>query len=66
MEIMALLQRLNRAGLTVVLVTHEPDISGYASRVLAFRDGHVLSDEPVLASRDAAEALAALPEEALA
>jgi putative ABC transport system ATP-binding protein len=66
MEIMALLQRLNRAGLTVVLVTHEPDIAGYASRILAFRDGHVLSDEPVLASRDAAEALAALPEEALA
>jgi putative ABC transport system ATP-binding protein len=66
MEIMALLQRLNRAGLTVVLVTHEPDIAAYASRVLAFRDGHVLSDEPVLASRDAAEALAALPEEALA
>jgi putative ABC transport system ATP-binding protein len=66
MEIMALLQRLNRAGLTIVLVTHEPDIAGYASRTLAFRDGHVLSDEPVLASRDAAEALAALPEEALA
>jgi len=65
-EIMALLQRLNHAGLTIVLVTHEPDIATYARRVLAFRDGRVLSDEPVPASRDAAEALAALPEEALA
>jgi putative ABC transport system ATP-binding protein len=65
-EIMALLQRLNRGGLTVVLVTHEPDIAGYASRILAFRDGHVLSDERVPVSRDAAETLAALPVEALA
>ncbi|HSF05415.1 MAG TPA: ABC transporter ATP-binding protein [Methylomirabilota bacterium] len=65
-EIMALLQRLNRAGLTIVLVTHEPDIAAYARRVLAFRDGRVLSDEPVRASRDAVEALAAHPEEALA
>ncbi len=65
-EIMALLQRLNRAGLTIVLVTHEPDIAAYARRVLAFRDGRVLSDVPVPVSRDAAEVLAALPEEALA
>ncbi|MGH7312187.1 MAG: ABC transporter ATP-binding protein [Candidatus Rokuibacteriota bacterium] len=65
-EIMALLQRLNHAGLTIVLVTHEADIAAYARRVLAFRDGRVLSDAPVSVSRDAAEALAALPEEALA
>jgi putative ABC transport system ATP-binding protein len=65
-EIMALLQRLNRAGLTIVLVTHEPDIAAYARRVLAFRDGRVLRDEPVPVTRDAVEALAAHPEEALA
>jgi putative ABC transport system ATP-binding protein len=65
-EIMALLQRLNRHGLTIVLVTHEPDIAAYARRVLTFRDGRLLGDEPVFASRDAAQALAALPEEALA
>jgi putative ABC transport system ATP-binding protein len=65
-EIMALLQRLNNAGLTIVLVTHEPDIAAFARRALAFRDGRVLTDEPVPVSRDAAEALAALPEEALA
>src|SRR5438552_1084952 len=34
-EIMALFQRLNREGITVVLVTHEPDITAYATRVLA-------------------------------
>ena len=65
-EVMALLQRLNRAGITIILVTHESDIAGYASRVLMFRDGHVLGDEPVAAPRDAARVLAALPEEALA
>jgi putative ABC transport system ATP-binding protein len=65
-EIMALLQHLNQAGLTIVLVTHEPDIAAYARRVLTFRDGRLLHDEPVPASRDAAEVLATLPEEALA
>ena len=44
-EIMALLQQLNRGGMTIVLVTHEPDIAGYATRVIAFRDGRVLNDQ---------------------
>jgi len=65
-EIMALLQRLNRAGITVVLVTHEPDIAVYARRTIVFRDGRVLSDESVPHPRDAADTLAALPQEALA
>jgi putative ABC transport system ATP-binding protein len=67
-EILALLQRLNRQGLTIVLVTHERDIATYASRVLVFRDGRLLSDERRPAPEDAAAALAALPaeEEALA
>ncbi len=67
-EILALLQRLNREGLTIVLVTHEPDIATYASRVLVFRDGRLLSDERNPAPQDAAAALTALPadEEALA
>ena len=67
-EILALLQRLNRGGLTIVLVTHEPDIATYASRVLVFRDGRLLSDERRPDPQDAAAALAALPleEEALA
>jgi putative ABC transport system ATP-binding protein len=61
-----LLQRLNRGGITVVLVTHEPDIVGYARRILTFRDGRLLGDEVVPVPRDAAEALEAMPEEALA
>jgi putative ABC transport system ATP-binding protein len=47
MEIMALFQELNEQGLTVVLVTHEPDIAKCAARVIEMRDGLVLSDHPV-------------------
>jgi putative ABC transport system ATP-binding protein len=45
LEIMALLQELNRQGMTVVLVTHEPDIARYAARILGFRDGRIVQDE---------------------
>ncbi len=46
-EIMAIFQRLNREqGMTVVLITHEPDIAAYASRIIAIRDGLIASDEP--------------------
>jgi len=45
LEIMALLQELNRQGMTVVLVTHEPDVARYARRVLGFLDGRVVQDE---------------------
>jgi putative ABC transport system ATP-binding protein len=61
-EIMALFQRLNRDGLTIVLVTHEPDIAAFASRRLVFRDGRLLSDERA-AAQDAAVVLAGLPDE---
>jgi putative ABC transport system ATP-binding protein len=43
-EIMSLFQQLNRQGMTVVLVTHEPDVAAFARRILRFRDGHVVSD----------------------
>ena len=62
-EVLALLQGLNRAGLTIVLVTHEPDIATYASRHLIFRDGRLRTDERVAAPVDAAGALTALPRE---
>jgi putative ABC transport system ATP-binding protein len=65
-EIMALLQRLNRTGITVVVVTHEPDIATYAGRILTFRDGRLMSDERVPSPLDAAVALATLTEDALA
>jgi putative ABC transport system ATP-binding protein len=57
-EIMAILQQLNQAGATIVLVTHEPDIATYCSRRVAFLDGLVVSDRPQ-APAFAAAALAA-------
>jgi putative ABC transport system ATP-binding protein len=56
-EVMALFQELWRAGMTVVLVTHEADVAAYASRVVVMRDGKVLSDsaqEPRIAAGVAA------------
>jgi putative ABC transport system ATP-binding protein len=44
-EVMALFQELGRSGITVVLVTHEPDIATFASRTIMMRDGRVQSDE---------------------
>lgn len=52
-EVMGIMQALNRQGLTIVLVTHEPDIAEYASRQITFRDGHLVRDEPVSRPRDA-------------
>jgi putative ABC transport system ATP-binding protein len=60
-EIMAIFQQLNRErGLTIVLVTHEPDIAGYAGRIIQFRDGRIVSDQPTPQPRSAAEELEAL------
>jgi putative ABC transport system ATP-binding protein len=60
-EIMAIFQQLNREqGLTIVLVTHEPDIAGYAGRVIQFRDGRIVSDQPTAQPRSAAEELETL------
>ncbi len=61
-DVMALFQELGRSGITIVLVTHEPDIAEYASRVVVMRDGHILSDarraprraEPAPASEEVA------------
>ena len=44
-EVMALFQELWRAGITIIIVTHEPDIAEFASRVVVMRDGKVLSDQ---------------------
>ena len=60
-EIMALFQDLNREGITVVVVTHEPDIARYAGRVLTFRDGHLTRDDAVGERLVARELLASLP-----
>lgn len=53
-DIMGILQRLNDDGITVILVTHEPDVAQYAGRRIVFRDGRVIEDEPVVDRRRAA------------
>ena len=61
-EVMEIFQRLNRERkLTVIIVTHEPDISLYAERVIQVRDGRIASDEPVAHRLEASEALKNLP-----
>jgi putative ABC transport system ATP-binding protein len=59
LEIMGLLQALNRQGMTVVLVTHEPDVARFTARILRFRDGRVVEDRANARPDDAVAALAA-------
>ena len=44
-EVLVLLQSLHKTGITIVIVTHEPDIAAYAGRCIVVRDGRILSDE---------------------
>ena len=47
-DVMALFRRLNEErGMTVMIVTHEPDVAAHARRLVTFRDGNIVSDEPV-------------------
>jgi putative ABC transport system ATP-binding protein len=63
-EVMEIFQRLNRErNLTVIVVTHEPDIAQYADRIIQFRDGRIKTDFPVENRKDAAEVLRLLPPE---
>ena len=61
LEVMALLQELNASGITIVLVTHEHDIAAFARRVIHFRDGRIVADQPVERPARAADLLAAQP-----
>lgn len=56
-EIMALLQALNAGGITIMMVTHEPDIAAYAQRHITFKDGVVVQDEVNLHLHNARQAL---------
>ena len=60
-EILEVFQKLNDGGLTVVLVTHEPDIAEFAKRSIDFKDGTIRRDEPVQNRPIAAEALKNMP-----
>jgi putative ABC transport system ATP-binding protein len=61
-EVMEIFQRLNRERhLTVIIVTHEPDVARYATRIVQVRDGRISSDEAVAERSIASEVLATLP-----
>jgi putative ABC transport system ATP-binding protein len=61
-EVMGIFQKLNREeGITILLITHEADIAEYGTRLIRFRDGRVVADQPVLHRRNADDELAALP-----
>lgn len=47
-EIMGIFETLNNEGVTIVMVTHEPDIAAHTKRIVLFRDGSVISDKEVL------------------
>ena len=56
-EVMALFQELNDQGITILIVTHEPEVSLYAKRIVEMRDGRIIRDVPVLDRHRAAEDL---------
>jgi putative ABC transport system ATP-binding protein len=60
-EIMQIFQALNDQGLTIVLVTHEPDIAQFAKRIVVFRDGKIRHDNLVQQRPRAADVLKTLP-----
>jgi len=62
-EVMAILQRLNAEGITIVVVTHEPDIATYCGRVVRFRDGRVIDDDRNVRPVEAVAALAQDPKD---
>jgi putative ABC transport system ATP-binding protein len=60
-EMMEIFQKLNAHGLTIVLVTHEPDIARFAEREIVFRDGRIKRDEPIRNPQVAGEVLKNFP-----
>jgi putative ABC transport system ATP-binding protein len=61
-EIMTLFQKLNREGITIAFVTHEPDIADFTGRTIQLRDGHIVKDTAI-ETKSAEAALEALPNE---
>jgi putative ABC transport system ATP-binding protein len=62
-ELMEVFQKLNEErSMTIILVTHETDISEYSKRVVLFRDGRIVKDFPVAERRNATQAILDLPD----
>jgi putative ABC transport system ATP-binding protein len=60
-DVMTVFQELNEQGITILLVTHEPDIAEYTKRIVVLRDGCIISDREVAKRRDAGADLARMP-----
>jgi len=60
-EIMQIFQELNDQGLTIVLVTHEPDVAQFARRIVVFKDGRIRHDDAVMKRPRAADELKSMP-----
>ncbi len=60
-EVMEIFQKLNANGLTIILVTHEPDIAQFAKREIVFRDGQIKRDDVVEVPHMASEVLKTMP-----
>ena len=62
-EIMSLFQELNKQGITITFVTHEPDIATFSSRTIVLKDGNIIQDYKNDNIQSAAEELAKLPKQ---
>lgn len=60
-EIMAIFQGLNEAGMSLIIVTHEADVARFSDRIIRFQDGKILSDEKVAESPRAKDVLSQMP-----
>ncbi len=61
LEVMAIFQKLNRKGITIVIVTHEADIAAFTKRNITFRDGKIIKSVEVNKPRTAVHELANMP-----
>ncbi len=61
-EIMALFQDFNRQGKTVIIVTHEEEVARHCKRIIRFKDGRLVMDEPIADPIDAREVLKTMPD----
>jgi ABC-type lipoprotein export system ATPase subunit len=64
LEILALLERLNGAGMTILMVTHDPKLGAHAERIIHLKDGRIVRQEEVKAHHSAVEELAMVELEA--